>query len=461
MAPDTRPDREARHNATEPATSAGSHDTVGRTTTSFGPPKEVTVASVWSDISRMSYISPANVGYDPASPVAPPYERPDAPTPGPGFSPSPGPGFSPSPRIAPAPVNTRFLLSDLLPSEPPSSCDFGTPKNFAHTPVFGPSPPFVPKTRGRAAFQARCETASPSSDTWSRFLRDYTTPDLCEQSAPEEDAPPMAPTTNSPITHEPNTAEQAYASEPAATEQAHISGSATTEQAYASEPAATEQAYASDPATNEQAYASNPATTEHVTIEQAHVDAFTNWSLYAVPGNLLADFVSGILKFSQLDKDGNPVFVKDYDTNTSSRQQSSNSHKDVNAVPISQEDTRIFVSMDQLRKEIAELQEHDEAMEREADKAHQEKARLELQLQEVRGTCRKASSDSAIGSDSDNDIRKRTQAESKFIIPCDATTQANHPSQSSSACRSDSTRLTLSPTRNTSTSTPSQPSVMS
>lgn len=150
---------------------------------------------------------------------------------------------------------------------------------------------------------------------------------------------------------------------------------------------------------------------EPTTIEQAN--AFTTWSLYAIPGNLLADFVSGVLKFSQLDQDGNPVFVKDTDTNTSSQQQASNSHQDVNAVHVSQEETRIFVSMDQLRQEIAELQEHDEAMEREADKAHQEKARLELQLQEVRGSCRKASSDSAIGSDSDDDIRKRAQAESK------------------------------------------------
>lgn len=412
MAPDTRPDREARHNATEPATSAGSHDTVGRTTTSFGPPKDHTFASAWSDVSGLSYISPANVGFDPASPLAP-YERPMAPT--------PGPGIYDSPSLGPAPFTSNILISDLLPSNAPSSCDFGTPKNFAHTPVFGPSPPFVPKTRGRPAFQARCETASPSSDTWSRFLRDFTTPDLCGPAAPEEDAPPMAPTTESPITHKPATTEQLYISETLPTEQASASEPATTEQAYHSERATTEPTHASEPATTEPAYHSEPATTEH-----AQVDAFTNWSLYAVPGNLLADFVSGILKFSQLDKNGNPVFVKDTETNTSSQQQSSNSHKDVNAVHVPQEETRIFVSMDQLRKEIAELQEHDEAMEREADKAHQDKARIELQLQEARGTCRKASSDSAIGSDSDDDVRKRTQAESK-LIPRGASTRANLP----------------------------------
>lgn len=440
MAPDTRTDREARHDATEPATSAGSHDTVGRTTTSFGPPKENTFASAWSDVSGISYISPANVGFDPASPIAP-YERPMAPT--------PGPIISPSPRLSPAPVNTNILLSDLLPSDAPSSCDFGTPKNFAHTPIFGPSPPFVPKTRGRAAFQARCETASPSSDTLSRFLKDFTIDDLCDPAAPQEDAAPVAPTTKSPTT------EQVYVSETLPTEQAYGNEPATTEQACASEPATNDQAYSSGPATNDQAYASEPAAAE-----QAHLDAFTNWSLYAVPGNLLADFVSGILKFSELDKAGNPVFVKDTDTNTSSQQQSSNGHKDVNAVHVSQEENRIFVSMDQLRKEIAELQEHDEAMQREADKAHQEKSSLELQLQEVRGTCRKASSDSAIGSDSDDDIRKRTQAESKFISH-GASARANLSSQRSSACRSDSTRLTISPTRKTSTSMPSLPSVMS
>lgn len=441
MAPDTRARREARHDATEPASSAGSHDTVGRTTTTFGPPKENTFASAWSDISGMSYISPANVGFNPASPIAP-YERPEAPT--------PGQGFTPSPRLSPAPFNPNILISDLLPSTAPSSCDFGTPKNFAHTPVFGPSPPFVPKTRGRAAFQARCETASPSSDTWSRFLRDFTTPDLSASGAPEEDAHPIPP-----ITCEPTTTEQAEINEPATTEQAHATEPTTIERAHSSESAATEQNHTSESAATEQDYASEPAT-----IEQAHVDAFTNWSLYTLPGNLLADFVSGILKFSQLDRNGNPVFVKDTDTNTSSQQQSSKSHKDVNAVHISQEETRIFVSMDQLRKEIVELQEHDEAMEREADKAHQEKARLELQLQEARGTCRKTSSDSAIGSDSDDDIRKRTQAESKFI-PRGTSTRANLTSQSSSACRSDSTRLTLSPTRNMSTSMPSLLSVTS
>lgn len=369
MAPDTRAQRETRHNATEPASSAGSHDTIGHTTASFGPPKELTIASAQDDITRMSYISPANVGFDPTAPVAP-YERPMAPTPG--FD------YSPSPAIAPAPANAdhhipELLITDLLPSShAPSSCDFGTPRNFAHTPVFGPSPPFVPKTRGRAAFQARCETASPSESSLSRFLKGFSTsssstrPSLqpvVRVSTPENcdgDAATVAraPITNSPITGLP--------------------------------PADTH-----DPTTNEQA------------------NAFTAWSLYAVPGNLLADFVSGVLRFSQLDQDGNPVFVKDTDTDTSSQQQAFNTHKDVNAVHISQEETRIFVSMDQLRQEIAGLQEHDEAMEREADKAHQEKARLELQLQEARGTCRKASSDSAIGSDSDDDIRKRAQTESK------------------------------------------------
>jgi hypothetical protein len=414
MAPGTRADRETRHNATEPATSAGSHDTIGHTTTSFGPPKEATIASAHDDITRMSYISPANVGFDPTAPIAP-YERPMAPTPG--F------GYSPSPVIAPVPVKAdlpipELLITDLLPSShAPSSCDFGTPKNFAHTPVFGPSPPFVPKTRGRAAFQARCETASPSESSLSRFLRGFSTSSASSKPAVQPvvriSTPEACDEDAAPMTRAPNT---------------------------------------NEPTTNEPTIDLPPVDTHEPTaIEQAN--AFTTWSLYAVPGNLLADFVSGVLKFSQLDQDGNPVFVKDTITDTSSQQQASNTHKDVNAVHVSQEETRIFVSMDQLRQEIAELQEHDEAMEREADKAHQEKARLELQLQEVRGTCRKASSDSAIGSDSDDDIRKRAQAESKYS-PCDASARANLGPQSSSACRSDLTRLTHSPTRNTSISTP-------
>lgn len=492
MAPDTRPARETRHNATEPASSAGSHDTVGHTTASFGPPKEVTVASVWSDISNMSYISPANVGFDPTVPIVP-FVRPMAPTPG---------------------------ISDLLPSShAPSSCDFGTPKKFSTTPVFGPSPPFVPKTRGRAAFQARCETASPSDNSLSRFFRGYSTtssskpavhpvvrrstPEACDGGAPTT----RAPTTNSPITTGPATngpvtnaptmdapptedaigATSSRATPPSAishsarshtsrsssvrshtssarsrtsahshtsrTHSNHSSGAIepsvdlptidlpTIDLPHVDLPVVDSQTIdlppidlqtidlsatpyypnarvpsvgtTSIPTTNiGTANVDSPAVAS-LNIEDANVDAFTNWSLYAVPGNVLADFVSGILKFSKLDQDGIPVFVKGCDINTSSQQASEN-HKDVNAVHISQEETQIFISMDQLRKEIAELQEHDEAMEREADKAHQEKARLELQLQEVRGTCRKASSDSAIGSDSDDDIRKRAQADSKF-----------------------------------------------
>ncbi|KAI3399948.1 hypothetical protein diail_5104 [Diaporthe ilicicola] len=489
MAPDTRAARETRHNATEPASSAGSHDTVGHTTASFGPPKEVTVNSVWSDISNMSYISPANVGFDPTVPVGP-FVRPMAPTPG---------------------------ISTLLPSShAPSSCDFGTPKNFSHTPVFGPSPPFMPKTRGRAAFQARCETASPSDNSLSRFFRGYSTnssskpavqpvvrrstPEVCDGGAPTTRASTTnspvttGPTTNGPATNTPTTdapptedalgATSSCATPPSAsshsarshsarshsarshtssarshpsarsyasrshTSRSHSDRSSVTNEPTADLPTidlpnidlpvvdsqtvelpiidlqtidlsaapyspnarATSVGTTSIPTTNiGTANVDSPALAE-AKIEEANVDAFTNWSLYAVPGNVLADFVSGILKFSQLDQDGNPVFVKDCDIDTSSRQ-ASNSHKDVNAVHISQEETQIFISMDQLRKEIAELQEHDEAMEREADKAHQEKARLELQLQEVRGTCRKASSDSAIGSDSDDDIRKRAQAD--------------------------------------------------
>ncbi|KAK2596909.1 hypothetical protein N8I77_012794 [Diaporthe amygdali] len=492
MAPDTRTARETRYDATEPATSAGSHDTIGHTTASFGPPKEVTVASVWSDISNMPYISPANVGFDPTAPIVP-YDRPMAPTPG---------------------------ISDLLPSShAPSSCDFGTPKHFSHTPVFGPSPPFVPKTRGRAAFQARCETASPSDSSLSRFLRGFSTstsskpavkpvvrrstPDACDGGVPTTRASTTnGPTTYSPIMDAPaiknaigapfsratppgassrsarsqatrspsvlshasdhsDVSDHSQASAPSYTSRSHSAHSSVANEPTVDLPTidlptidlpavdlhtadlpsidlqtidlsaapgspnvrAISVGTTSYPTTNiGTADVDSPAVAS-ATIEEANVDAFTNWSLYAVPGNILADFVSGILKFSLLDQDGKPVFVKDYDTNTSP-QQASNSHKDVKAIHISQEETRVFVSMDQLRKEIAELQEHDEAMEREADKAHQEKARLELQLQEVRGTCRKASSDSAIGSDSDDDIRKRAQAESKST-PCGTSTRAN------------------------------------
>lgn len=154
----------------------------------------------------------------------------------------------------------------------------------------------------------------------------------------------------------------------------------------------------------------NSPTIEASRVDEATVDAFTSWSLFALGDHHVADFVSGALKFGELDQDGKPVFVKHRKS-----QQASDTHKDVDALHISQEEDNIVVSMDQLRKEIAELQEHDEAMEREADKLHREKAKLELQLQEARSSSHKSSADSAIGSDSDSGIRKRVQADSKLV----------------------------------------------
>ncbi|KUI61506.1 hypothetical protein VP1G_08681 [Cytospora mali] len=361
MGPGTRLGRETRRKNFEPASSAGSHDTISTDSDDFiAPPKEFTIDSILSDIT--------NPEAESFSYIPPPAVRPSAPTP-------------------------DFSL--ILPSSrAPSSCDFGTPKPFSYSPpsVFQPSPPLMTKTRERAPYQARCESASPSDDSLSRFFKGYS-------SSSSSARPRMEPTADE------SSARTASSHSPvvdSSTIDLPVIYSTGTHAPTNRKPSA----YASVGYPNVDPFAIlNSPNIEKSRVDEATVDAFTSWSLFALNDHHLADFVSGALKFGELDQDGKPVFVKH------KSQRSSDAHKDVDGLYISQEEDDIVISMDQLRKEIAELQEHDEAMEREADKLHREKAKLELQLQEARGTCRKSSADSAIGSESDSGIRKLVQAD--------------------------------------------------
>lgn len=377
MAPGTRLGRETRRKNFEPASSAGSHDTISTDAASFiAPPKDITFDSVLSDITNpdaesFSYIPP------------PAIIRPSAPTPG---------------------------FSLILPSSrAPSSCDFGTPKAFNYSPpsVYGPSPPLMAKTRERAPYQARCESASPSDDSLSRFFKGYSTSSTSArprmESTADESSVRTASSRSPPVDSSTLDLPAYYLSG------AHPHNVRNLNKYNKVDP----------PAANLPVV--NPPGTEASHLDEATIDAFTSWSLFTLSGHYLSDFVSGALKFGALDQDGKPVFVKHR-----MPQQASESHKDVDGLHLSQEEDDIVVSLDQLRKEIAELQEHDEAMEREADKLHREKAKLELQLQEARGTSRKSSADSAIGSDSDSDIRKRVQADSRFG-PSGMATRADSP----------------------------------
>lgn len=366
MAPGTRLGRETRRTNFEPASSAGSHDTISDDSDSFiapPKPKDLTIESVLSDIT--------NPDAESFSYIPPPAIRPAAPT----------PGFS------------SFLPS----SRAPSSCDFGTPRAFSYSPpsVYQPSPPLMSRTRerdsDRAPYQAHCESASPSDDSLSRFFKGYSTSSNSARPRMEPPADEFS----------------------ARTASSHSSAFDTFPLDLPAKdlPAPTVRhphVYTSIASPRVDALTNNAPKGGKSRAEDT-VDAFTSWSLFAINSDHLGDFVSGALKFGELDQEGKPVFVKQ----TKSWREF-DAHKEVDAVHISQEEDGIIVSLDQLRKEIAELQEHDEAMEREADKLHKEKAKLELQLQEARGAFRKSSADSAIGSESDSGIRERVQADSKF-----------------------------------------------
>jgi hypothetical protein len=128
----------------------------------------------------------------------------------------------------------------------------------------------------------------------------------------------------------------------------------------------------------------------------------------------IVDWTSGTLKFSTM-KNGVPVFVK-HGKACSQFQQDSNEHDTVEAIDIPEEDQEIFVSMDKLREEVKELQEHDEMVQHEAEKLQLEVSQLQSELRKFR--VRKGS-DSAIGSDSDQSINRAldAQKDSEILPP--------------------------------------------
>lgn len=130
----------------------------------------------------------------------------------------------------------------------------------------------------------------------------------------------------------------------------------------------------------------------------------------------IVDWTSGTLRFSTM-KNGVPVFVK-HGKACSRFQQFENEHDTVEAIDIPEEDQEIFVSMDKLREEVKELQEHDEMVQHEAEKLQLEVSQLQAELRKFR--VRKGS-DSAIGSESDQSINRAldAQKDSEFTIHTD------------------------------------------
>jgi hypothetical protein len=121
----------------------------------------------------------------------------------------------------------------------------------------------------------------------------------------------------------------------------------------------------------------------------------------------LPDLTSGTLKFSTM-RDGVPVFVKHGKARTQFGSPV-NEHETVDAVDVPTEDQEIFVSMDKIREEVRQLQEHDDMVQKEAENLQTEVERLQNELKRFKQ--RKASvADSAFGSGSESEGRSISQA---------------------------------------------------
>jgi uncharacterized coiled-coil protein SlyX len=115
----------------------------------------------------------------------------------------------------------------------------------------------------------------------------------------------------------------------------------------------------------------------------------------------LPDLTSGTLKFSTM-RDGVPVFVKHGKARTKFGP-SANEHDTVEAVNVPEEDKDIFISMDNIREEVRQLQEHDEMVQREAENLQTEIARLQGELKRFKQR-KLSASDSAFGSGSESEV---------------------------------------------------------
>ncbi|KAH7375266.1 hypothetical protein B0T11DRAFT_249503 [Plectosphaerella cucumerina] len=109
----------------------------------------------------------------------------------------------------------------------------------------------------------------------------------------------------------------------------------------------------------------------------------------------LNDLVSGNLRFNGSYKNGVPILVKHGKVRDQGAPHAAYDHAEVDGLAIPEEEENIFVSMDMIRKEIEDLQEHDDLVQKHALDLETE---LEQLRKEVKRLKSRSSVDSAIGS---------------------------------------------------------------
>ncbi|KAF9875713.1 rhoptry protein [Colletotrichum karsti] len=109
----------------------------------------------------------------------------------------------------------------------------------------------------------------------------------------------------------------------------------------------------------------------------------------------LNDFITGKLRFDGGVQNGVPVFVKNGRVRNRIETQPPNDHAEVDGLAIPPDEENLFVSLDMIRDEICNLQEHDDLVQRHALALEEQVVDLKNELKRLKG---RKSIDSAIGS---------------------------------------------------------------
>ncbi|KAK1529129.1 uncharacterized protein CCOS01_06963 [Colletotrichum costaricense] len=134
----------------------------------------------------------------------------------------------------------------------------------------------------------------------------------------------------------------------------------------------------------------SPATTDSPAQNGA-----TSRSFFMPDISHLNDFISGNLRFNGAVKNGVPVFVKNGQVRDRIDTLPPNDHAEVDGLAIPEDEEKIFVSMDMIRNEICNLQEHDDLVQQHAVELENQVDHLQTELKRIKG---RKSIDSALGS---------------------------------------------------------------
>lgn len=136
----------------------------------------------------------------------------------------------------------------------------------------------------------------------------------------------------------------------------------------------------------------SPATTDS---PARNVPGGTLNSFFMPDISHLNDLVSGTLRFNGSYKNGVPIFVKHGKVRDQATAQAPYDHAEVDGLAIPEDEEKIFVSMDKIRKEIEDLQEHDDLVQKHALDLETEVEQLRKEVKRLKS---RSSVDSAIGS---------------------------------------------------------------